>query len=67
MLAPARVKVPVPCLVRLPLPLIAPPRLRASERLMIKAALLTISPLTPPEMPPLPSCKVPAVMVVVPV
>jgi C4-dicarboxylate transporter DctM subunit len=50
---------------RAALPLMAPLRLRASERLMTRLALLTMSPLRLPEVPALPSCKVPAVMVVV--
>ncbi len=66
-LLPLRVVVPVPTCDRAPVPLIAPARLRSLLRLKTSVPLLVTSPTMLPEVPPLPSCKVPAVMVVPPV
>src|SRR5882724_10887278 len=66
-LAPVSVAVPPPIWVRAPVPVIAPPTVIASERLNARVALLVMLPVIEPEVPPLPICRVPAEMVVVPV
>ena len=66
-LSPLRVSAPEPSLVRVPVPLMSPARVWALERRMVRLALSTISPATEPVKPPLPSCRVPALMVVTPV
>ena len=66
-MAPVKVRVPAPSLVKVPVPLMALAAVKLSDRLMVKAALLTTAP--EPSVPvvlPEPICKVPAVMVVVP-
>jgi hypothetical protein len=63
-LVPVRVR--VPCWVSMPL--MATATVKASLRLTTRLALLTtLAEATLPLVPPLPSCKVPAEMVVVPV
>ena len=44
-----------------------PPKAKVSERLMANVPLSTTSPVIEPLAPPLPSCRVPPVMVVPPV
>ena len=63
------VVVPVPCWVNVPVPLILPASVVALRLLMTRAPLLAILPamLLWPVTVPSPSCKVPALMVVVPV
>ncbi len=62
-----KVVVPVPSCVTLPVPLIGAAKPAAFDRSMTSAALSTMGPFTMPVVPPLPSCSVPALMVVVPV
>jgi hypothetical protein len=57
---------PVPFCWNPPVPDITPPKVNRSERLTAKVALLTTLPRIDPLVPPLPSCKVPALMVVGP-
>ena len=67
-MVPVRVRVPAPSLVKEPVPLISPPTVKSLERLKVKAALLTMPPV--PKVPvvlPEPTCKVPALIVVMPV
>ena len=63
------VVVPVPACVTVPAPEILAPTTRAvSVRLNTKAELLVMTPVpNAPEVPPLPICRVPPLMVVVPV
>jgi hypothetical protein len=65
-LVPVSTVVPAPACVTLPLPEMAPPNVALSERLKTSAPLLATSPMIEPPAPPLPSCSVPAVMVVPP-
>ncbi len=60
-------RLPLPFCVTLPVPEITPPKVSASERLNVSAALSTMLPATEPDVPPAPICKVPAVTVVSPV
>ena len=64
-----RETVPVPCLIKLPEPLMMPlMALLVSERFKTKLALLVMAVATKePVVEPLPICKLPAEMVVVPV
>ena len=64
-----RVVVPVPAFVKLPLPLTAGAKVTLSDRLKIKTPL-SVTPLVlpiDPTVPPLPNCRVPALIVVGPV
>ena len=64
---PVKVRVPAPSLVKVPVPLKALAAVKLSDRLKLKAALLTTA--AEPSVPvvlPEPIRKVPAVMVVVP-
>ena len=64
---PVKVRVFVPSLVKVPVPLISPLIVWSNVLLKIKAALLTMAPVPKkPNVVPEPICKVPAVMVVVP-
>lgn len=58
---------PVPALVREPVPEIAPAKVRLSERAKARVPLVTTSPERLPVVPPLPTCRVPAEIVVPPV
>ena len=63
-----RVSVPNPNLVKVPDPLMALATVRSFERLKVKAALLVTAPEPKvPVVPPEPTCKMPSLMVVVPV
>ncbi len=66
-LAASRVVVLVPVKARSPVPLITPETVSAVERSKVSVPLLTMSPTTEPVVPPSPSWRVPALMVVVPV
>ena len=66
-LSPSKVSVFEANFVTVPVPLITPEYVCASERLKVTFALLTILPVTLPEVPPAPICKVPAETVVPPV
>ena len=66
-LIPENVSVPAPDLVTVPLPEMTPANVRASERLMVSAALLTMLPEVLPVVPPAPMLSVPPLMVVIPV
>ena len=59
--------VPGPACTKPPVPEMALPNVNVSERLMAKVPLVTTSPAIDPLAPPLPSCSVPALMVVPPV
>jgi len=59
--------VPVPFCWNPPVPDMTPPKLKVSDRLMAKMPLLITLPAIDPVVPPLPSCNVPALIVVVPV
>ena len=63
----AKVNVPLPCCTKLPIPLIAPLKVRVSLRSKAKVPLSTTFPARLPVLPPLPSWSVPAFMVVPPV
>ena len=65
-LLPVRMVVPVPFCCNAPVPEMTPRRVKTSERLTASVPLLSTSPTMPPLVPPLPSCKVPALMVVPP-
>jgi hypothetical protein len=65
-LLPVKMVVPVPSWSTRPVPLIAPASASVFERFSTSAALLVMSPTTAPVVPPLPSCRVPAAMVVPP-
>ena len=67
MLAPVSVRTFVPALASVPVPLMAWANVRASERSKMTEALLTIGPPMTPAVPPAPTCRVPALTVVVPV
>ena len=65
--APVRVSVPGPSCVSVPLPLTTCASVTASLRFTIRAPVLLIGPLpTLPVVPPVPSCSVPAAIVVAP-
>ena len=67
MLAPLKVKAPAPSCLTMPEPEMTFGIPTALLRLNTKVALFTILPLPKlPEVPALPTCKVPALMVVVP-
>ena len=69
MLAPLKVVVPAPNFVSVPVPVMFWLIVMASERLMVRLPL-SVMPLLDailPVVPPLPICKVPELMVVVPV
>ena len=59
--------VPGPSCTNAPVPEIVLPNVNVSERLMAKVPLVTTSPAIDPLAPPLPSCNVPALIVVPPV
>ena len=59
--------VPVPIWLITPPPEIWPAKVWTSERLKVSAPLSTTLPRIAPEVPPLPSCSVPAEIVVPPV
>jgi hypothetical protein len=59
--------VPGPFCWNAPAPEIRLAKVNVSERLTAKMPLLTTSPASEPLVPPLPSCKVPALIVVGPV
>ena len=63
----ARVRVPAPSLVSVPVPAMRPGRVRSSARWMRREALLMMSPEMEPVEPPLPTWRVPAEMWVPPV
>ena len=66
-LAPVSVSVPAPSLMSVPEPLIAPSNVRLPARLITSTPLFTTLPLpSVPVVPPLPTCKVPALIVVPP-
>ena len=67
MLVPVSVVVPAPNWVNVPVPVMFCPSVNASLRLMRRAALFVMVPLpSVPVVPPLPTCSVPALIVVVP-
>ena len=67
MLLPVRVRVLVNSLVSAPVPLMSLARLRLLERLICSVPLLLMAPVpSVPAVPPLPTSKVPAEMVVAP-
>ena len=66
MLTPNSVSVPLPSFSSVPLPDMTLPKVCASERLKTSAALSTMSPVSEPVVPPSPTCKVPAKIVVPP-
>ena len=57
---------PVPAWVREPVPETTPPKVTLSERLKASAPLSRTLPVIEPVVPPLPTCRVPAEMVVPP-
>ena len=59
--------VPVPSCAKAPDPEMTPPKVNVSERLMAKMPLLVTLPAIEPLAPPLPSCRVPPLIVVPPV
>jgi hypothetical protein len=59
--------VPLPIWLTDPAPEMTPSKVSASERLKASAALLVTLPMMEPLVPPLPSCSVPALIVVPPV
>ena len=59
--------VPVPPWTTVPLPEIKPAKVELSERLNVSVALSVTLPVIAPVTPPLPSCSVPALIVVPPV
>ena len=59
-----RVSVPLPFLVTEPVPLTVLEKTKSSERLMARVPLLRMFPAIEPVVPPSPSCRVPAEMVV---
>ena len=64
-MAPERVRLLAESFVKPPVPVILLAKVRSSLRLMAKVALLVTSPAAiEPAVPPLPSCKVPAEIVV---
>ena len=63
MLFPDRIVVPVPICWNAPLPEIKPPKVNVSEWLIAKLALSITLPMIEPLVPPLPSCKVPPLIV----
>jgi len=67
-LAPVSVVVPVPAWVSVPVPLIALATVRALLRLIVNAGVIDDAPApSAPVVPPLPTCSVPALIVVTPV
>ena len=64
---PVSVRVPLPAWVSAPVPLSTPAKLVGSERSNTSVALSSTLPAMLPVVPPLPTCKVPALMVVPPV
>ena len=58
---------PVPELGERPVPEMTPAKVRASARLKISVPLLVTLPVIEPVVPPLPICRVPALIVVPPV
>jgi hypothetical protein len=65
-LVPVSVTVALPMSSRLPEPLISPAKVMLSERLKARTPLSTTLPVIEPVVPPLPICRVPALMVVPP-
>ena len=65
-LTPDSVNVPAPFFVSVPVPLITPAYVTLSDRFQTKAALFTMSAVTEPDVPPLPICTVPALLVILP-
>ena len=66
-LAAVSVRLPVPSFVKAPAPVILLAKVRSSLRLMANVPALVMSPAaTEPDVPPLPSCSVPAEIVVPP-
>ena len=59
--------VPLPFCWKAPVPDMAPSKVNTSERLIANVPLSTTSPAIDPLAPPLPSCRVPALIVVPPV
>ncbi len=66
-MVPVRRVVPVPVCWTAPLPEIVPAKVVASERLKTSVPALATSPTREPVVPPLPSWRVPPLMVVPPV
>ena len=67
MLVPVNVVVPAPILVTLPVPEMLLAIVFVLERLKTRLALLMTAPLpSVPAVPPLPTCRTPALIVVVP-
>jgi hypothetical protein len=66
-LATVSAVVPLPTWITAPDPEMMPPKATASDRLKASVPLSLTSPTIEPELPPLPSCRVPAEMVVPPV
>jgi hypothetical protein len=62
-----RVVVPGPAWTNAPVPEMAPPKVKVSERLIAKVPLSTTSPTIDPLATPLPSCSVAPLIVVPPV
>jgi hypothetical protein len=60
------VNVPAPDCTKLPVPLTTPPKVTASLRSKANVPLSVTFPVMLPVAPPLPSCSVPALMVVPP-
>ena len=67
MLAPVSVSVPLPNLVRPPVPEMMSPYEMLSDRLKASVPLFVMLPVTEPVVPPLPMVRVPALIVVPPV
>ena len=65
-MVPENESVPAPFLVTVPVPDITPAYVRASERSIISAALLAMLPVMLPPVPPAPTLRVPALIVVPP-
>jgi hypothetical protein len=63
---PVSTVVPAPIWLMAPVPLRTPPTSSVSDRLNASAPLLTTSPAMLPVLPPLPICRVPALIVVPP-
>ena len=61
------VSVPVPDWVSDPVPETMPAKVTLSERLKTNVPLFVTLPMIEPDVPPLPICRVPALMVVPPV
>jgi hypothetical protein len=66
-LAPLSVSVPVPAWVTIPaVPEMTPAKVMLSERLKVSVPVLATLPVIEPVVPPLPICRIPALMVVPP-